>query len=208
MPNRTKDLIKETFLNILDQTPFDKITVTDIVQTCGINRNTFYYHFQDIYHLVDEVMEDDFFNLRKEEVSYSTLKETLMAGLKKVRERKRSCYHLYRSEYREAMLRFLYRIVLESTELYFEVLADDLQVDSESMTIVERFYAHALVGTITDWLNANMNYDLETYLNKTLDIFQDRPRRVLQHMSDKNLGCVTPEEETETGSEKAEMAEN
>ena len=108
------------------------------------------------------------------------------------------------------MLRFLYRIVLESTELYFEVLADDLQVDSESMTIVERFYAHALVGTITDWLNANMNYDLETYLNKTLDIFQDSPRRVLQHMSDKNLGCVTPEAETETetGSEKAEMAEN
>ena len=45
MAQSTKQIIMETFLELLEELPFDKITVTDIVQKCNVNRNTFYYHF-------------------------------------------------------------------------------------------------------------------------------------------------------------------
>ena len=55
MPNDKKTLIYETFISLLEKKPFDKITVKDIVETCGINRNTFYYYYSDIYDLLEEI---------------------------------------------------------------------------------------------------------------------------------------------------------
>ncbi len=48
MPNFTKQAIKDSFLKLLNQQPLSKISVRSIVEDCGINRNSFYYHYQDI----------------------------------------------------------------------------------------------------------------------------------------------------------------
>ena len=48
MANFTKNAIKASCLKLLNERPISKITVKDIVEDCGINRNSFYYHFQDI----------------------------------------------------------------------------------------------------------------------------------------------------------------
>ena len=58
MPNFTKKAIKETFIELLDERPLNKITVKDIVEACGINRNSFYYHYQDLPALLEEVIAE------------------------------------------------------------------------------------------------------------------------------------------------------
>ena len=55
MPNFTRKAIKESFLKLLSQRPLSQITVKDIVEDCGINRNSFYYHFADLPALVEEI---------------------------------------------------------------------------------------------------------------------------------------------------------
>ncbi len=54
MAQRTKQRIQETFVTMLDQESWDKITVKDLVDRCGMNRNTFYYYYQDLYALLEE----------------------------------------------------------------------------------------------------------------------------------------------------------
>ena len=54
MPSFTKKAIMESFVRLAGKKPLDKITVRDIVDDCGINRNTFYYYFQDIYAVLEE----------------------------------------------------------------------------------------------------------------------------------------------------------
>ena len=44
----TKQAIKNSFLKLLNDRPLNQVTVKAIVEDCGINRNTFYYHFTDI----------------------------------------------------------------------------------------------------------------------------------------------------------------
>ena len=44
----TKQAIKNSFLKLLNERPLSRVTVKAIVEDCGINRNTFYYHFADI----------------------------------------------------------------------------------------------------------------------------------------------------------------
>lgn len=46
MANFTKQAIKASFMKLLSQKPLNKISVRDIVEDCGINRNSFYYHFR------------------------------------------------------------------------------------------------------------------------------------------------------------------
>ena len=54
----TKKIIKETFWEIPEEKPYNKITVQDIVNRCQVNRNTFYYHIQDIPTLMIDSIED------------------------------------------------------------------------------------------------------------------------------------------------------
>lgn len=43
----------------MEKKPLDKITVREIIEDCGINRKTFYYHFRDIYHLIKWIFEEE-----------------------------------------------------------------------------------------------------------------------------------------------------
>ena len=59
MAKFTKAAIAQSFMKLLNKQTFDKITVKDIVDDCGINRNTFYYNYSDIYALVDEILQNE-----------------------------------------------------------------------------------------------------------------------------------------------------
>ena len=58
MANFTQKAIKETFIALLEEHPLSDITVKNIVETCGINRNSFYYHYQDIPALIEEIVKE------------------------------------------------------------------------------------------------------------------------------------------------------
>ncbi len=57
MSGFTKEIIAKTFTELLDEKPMSKITVKDIVERCGVNRNTFYYHFRDIPDVVEFILK-------------------------------------------------------------------------------------------------------------------------------------------------------
>ena len=59
MAKFTKKAIMDCFLNMLKRKNIDRVTVTDICEECGINRNTFYYYFSDIYDVLDSVLIED-----------------------------------------------------------------------------------------------------------------------------------------------------
>lgn len=80
MSSSTKKAIVASFLKLISKKPFDKITVRDIVDDCGINRNTFYYYFQDIYAVLEEICQVAIDYLPKD----ASLPETLCAFFKAI----------------------------------------------------------------------------------------------------------------------------
>lgn len=56
--NRTKKVIIDVFWQLLEEKPYSKITVQNIVERCQISRNSFYYHFQDIPALVEYSIQE------------------------------------------------------------------------------------------------------------------------------------------------------
>ena len=52
---KTKKLIQQSFVKILEKKPFESITIGEITKTAKINRGTFYLHFQDKFDLLDQM---------------------------------------------------------------------------------------------------------------------------------------------------------
>ena len=82
MTNFTKREIKNTFLKMLEDMPLNQITVKELVKECGINRNSFYYHYQDIPALIEEIVTED-----ADEIihTYGTI-DSMQTGLKAILE--------------------------------------------------------------------------------------------------------------------------
>ena len=59
MAQTTKRALEASLKKLLLRKPLNKITINDITEDCGVNRMTFYYHFKDIYDLVDWILVED-----------------------------------------------------------------------------------------------------------------------------------------------------
>ena len=81
MANFTQKAIKETFLTLLDEKPLSQISVKMLVEACGINRNTFYYHYADIPALIEEIVTGEAERIIAQYPTIDTLRDGLSAVL-------------------------------------------------------------------------------------------------------------------------------
>lgn len=56
---RTKKALCDSLKNLMKHKPFSKITISELIRDCNINRKTFYYHFEDIYALLQWILEQE-----------------------------------------------------------------------------------------------------------------------------------------------------
>ena len=73
----------------------------DIVEDCGVNRNSFYYHFQDIPSLLEEIIVEMTAKVIENLPEESTFEEKVTAALQEINLNKRMIYHIYGSSNRE-----------------------------------------------------------------------------------------------------------
>ena len=75
MLNTTKIALEASLKKFLKKKPFDKITIADLTEDCGISRMAFYYHFKDIYDLVEWVCVEDGKKALRDKKTYDTWQE-------------------------------------------------------------------------------------------------------------------------------------
>lgn len=84
MSEITKKALVSSLIALCDEKKLNKITVQDIVNKCGVNRNTFYYHFADIYDLLDYMFRNEYEYVIGSIKSYSDLREGITLVIKEV----------------------------------------------------------------------------------------------------------------------------
>ena len=91
--------------------PVNKITITDITEDCGVNRATFYYHFQDIYALIEWSCEEDSRKALSDNTTYDTWQQGFLNILHAVEDNKPFIINVYHHVSQEQILQYLYRVV-------------------------------------------------------------------------------------------------
>lgn len=160
MASFMKNEIKSTFLRLLEERPYNQITVKDIVKECGVNRNSFYYHYTDLPALVGEIIDEEIGRFVREQNSFSSLEESMMEALSFFREHRRAAYHVYNSINRDVFDRYLMKNCESVGAGYVDSLLKDAPLSEEDRQTIIRFNAYICFGAVTRWLESNMDYDI------------------------------------------------
>ena len=158
--NDRKKMIMDTFWELLEENPYNKISVRLIVERCGVNRNTFYYYFQDIPALAEEILNGQIDLLITRHCRVGSLEECLSLLVNFFQENKKAAMHLYRSMPREVFIRHLDLLLYRLTGSYIENITSALKLQIEEQELVIRFFKCLLLGCFLDWLDHGMSYDL------------------------------------------------
>lgn len=168
----TKQKIADAFLEAAQHKPIDKVTVKDVVSICGITRQTFYYHFQDLLEVVEWLVGERVDMLLEETMAAESPKAAIRVMLSTVSEQPDFIKQLMRSRKREEAE----RIFFDAARTFFSALmrrasvAPNIKHPSD-LDVALTFYASAMVGVLMD-ASQRSNVDL--------DLLADQLHRLLE----------------------------
>lgn len=180
MAQTTRNAIRKGFLEMLEQRPLDKISVVDIAEHCGVNRNTFYYYYCDIYALVREVLETELDSVLNAQPPCENWSQLLMRVTVFIRENRRSVYHLYQSSQRDLLENEYYQVVYGTVEKLVRHTAGELPVAEEDIQSLAALYTATLVGLLQSWLHYGMKHDEEQFVERVSRLTDGMLRQALE----------------------------
>lgn len=166
MSDITKRALEESLKNLLLQKPLDKITISDIAADCGISRMTFYYHFKDIYDLVEWACMEDARRALEGKKTYDTWQQGFLQIFEAVQANRPFIMNVYRSVSREHVEGYLYRLTYDLLIGVVEERAQDLSVRECDREFIAHFYKYAFVGIMLDWIKGDMRADPKEIVNR------------------------------------------
>ncbi len=183
MSQLTKKAIKASFVKLLNERSLDKITVKDIVEDCGINRNTFYYYYQDIYALLEEVFLDETQEVLEGEYRAESWQEGIIHAVDFALANKKAVFHVYNSRSKDELSKYLDKTIGWVVRQYVENQKQGLCVDEEDVRLVTLFYQKAIMGILLDWVEKGMKVDPVESLHKLGELFEGNVRLILERVS-------------------------
>lgn len=188
MSNITKRALEASLKNLLLQKPLNKITVGDIANDCGINRMTFYYHFKDIYDLIEWSCVEDATKALEGKKTYDTWQEGFLNIFNAVLDNKPFIMNVYRSVSREQIEMYLYKLTYN---LLIDVVNEKsvgMTVSDEDKKFIADFYKYAFVGIMLNWIRNDMKEEPKQIVDRLSVLIHGNITRTLNNVrTDKPL---------------------
>ena len=164
--NHTKQIIEDSLKKLMLQKPLDKITIRDLTEDCRISRMTFYYHFKDIYDLVEWSCLADATKALEGKKTYDTWNEGLLQIFEAVYENKPFILNAYRCISRDQIESFLFHLTSDLIMEVVEEKAAGTEVSEEDRRFIADFYKYSFVGIMLDWIKQGMKDDYNMIAEK------------------------------------------
>ena len=180
MSSFTKEVIIKTLFELLNEKPLAKITVKDIVERCGVNRNTFYYHFRDISDVVECALKREVDKAFEQPVEIYSVLECLEVLVNLIGENRKAMLHIYGSLQRENFTNALDKMCQYIVSQYAEHNFDPEILEKEEVKVLMHFYKCVMTGVMLDWMDHRMSYDLTEYAGKIRALYGNTFEKTLE----------------------------
>ena len=184
MASRTRNAIMDSCVQLLEERPISKITVKDVVEECGINRNTFYYHFQDLPTLIETIVQEEADQLIQKYATVSSLKECLEIAVEFTLKYRSAAMNIYNSGNRDIFERCLLKICEHAVTKYVEAVDSEAQVREEDKQIIIQSYKCECFGHIVNWMNEGMKEDFPKYFHRLGELREGMTREMFRRSMD------------------------
>ena len=182
MSQITKRALEESLKNLLLQKPLNKITINDIAEDCGINRMTFYYHFKDIYDLIEWSCLEDAQKALAGKKTYDTWQEGFLHIFEAVKENKPFVMNVYRSVSREQIENYLFSLTYDLLLGVVNEQADGMSVRDEDKAFIANVYKYTFVGLMLEWIKGDMKEDPKRIIDRLTLVIHGSVRNALERL--------------------------
>lgn len=162
----TRNKICDVFIHMLNQRPLSKITVKEVVAECGINRNTFYYYYANLYEVLTELFQLELEKVIKGYNDTLSWEESFLVAADFALKNKKAIYHVYNSIQREELETYLYHTAGNVMKRYVERIANGMPVSEEDKLLISTFYQSALTQMLLHWIHSGMKEEPEQMIRR------------------------------------------
>ena len=186
--NATKQTLSASLKRWMLKKPLDKITIQDLTSDCGMSRMAFYYHFKDIYDLVEWTCVEDATRALQGKKTYDTWHEGLTQIFEAVLENRPFVLNAYRCISRERMERYLFQLTYGLIRGVVDEKSQGLAISEEDKTFIADFYKYSFVGIMLDWIQKGMGEDYHTLAHRISLTVQGNVANSIANFADPHRG--------------------
>ena len=166
----TKKAIALAFREILKEKSLSKITINDIAQKSDINRQTFYYHFKDVYDLVEWICLTESDNILKQKVDYSSWQEAFLNLFLLLKQDQSFVQSIYHNVSYDLLAKNIYKLVFPIIYNVVKNKTNNIKIKEEDLIFIADFYKYSFVAIVLKWVEDGMEKDPQEIVNRVSDI--------------------------------------
>ena len=167
MGTNTKEALAHALMELMQKKALEKITVSDISSACGLNRQTFYYYYHDIYDVLEWIYQSKGVKLFLKKDDASSWQEGLLDMFTAMKENRAFVTQTYHSRARDNLEQILQNGAFRLISRILRSMDFTEDSDEEHIAFIAGFYKYAFAGSVLDWIGRDMQDDPETIVRKT-----------------------------------------
>lgn len=156
MPGSTKQAVSDAFFRICSTRSPEKITVRDIVEECGVTRNTFYYYFRDVYDVIEDAFLSICSGIEEQKTPSEHLAEALFGLADFLFDHRAAmrniCSAIGKDAFREDLSRAVDHVLLDALR---DRAREYPGIREEELKLIAAGFREAMLGILLDWLTGN-----------------------------------------------------
>ena len=167
----TKQSISIAFFKLLESKPYEKITVSDVTDTAGVNRMTFYYHFKDIEDLVFKTVEGVFLDICKKAIDEGNPASAYINVYLTAEKHKDLVKQIYPSIDIRRIIAFFSPLAYKLAIYLINVKAGK-RIPREKKEFFAHTVASCMIGSFIEWLGEDMEKDPRELIKGQNELFE------------------------------------
>lgn len=176
----TKNAIETAFLKLLRERYFEKVMVKDIVEECGLTRNTFYYYYEDTYNIIADVLEREIRDILQALKEGKTLTQASVDVFEFLEENPKVAKHLFLSSKKDEIYGYVGSAVEIVLRHWMDEQCQGNSIPPEDKKAIINTHKYIVHGLIADWIESGMKYSLQEEVVRTQRLFEDSMTRAIE----------------------------
>lgn len=181
MARFTQEAIIRVFLDMLHKKSLEKITVKDIVEACEINRNTFYYYYQDVYDLLDDIFRRECDSMMEAYREDSTMEEEYRRIFHMILDYRTTVLSMYRGKSQEIIEKYVNKAGDSLIRRFVQRRAAGCELKEGQMQFIVDFYKYSIIGYTMAWVQKGMPGEEEDFISQITDAFEATVSDLIQN---------------------------
>ena len=183
-PDITKKALADSLKELMSVKPINKIGVREVAEKCGLNRQTFYYHFHDIYELLEWTIDHDVVYAIRDQGSFLAGQEAGIYLLQYIKKNQPLSVSILNSVGRDSVRRFYYKDTYSICIRFLKENMEGIEYEEEDFQHLAHFYSISFASLLEDWVKNGMERSPEEVIHTLELIVSGTARQAMSRLSE------------------------